>query len=276
MTFTDILKEYFRWTENREPEGFLSWQHLTYATFMVALTVFLAVFLGRKFRNCTPEEKDRVVKVAAVVIVCCELFKIVLISIRAHDPWKFRSMLPLFLCSINLFTIPIAAFCRGKFKEYAQDSVFMYGCLCMLAGSYLAANYFDGSPVLSFDPMMSVTTHCIAGFCSLYLGIAGCIRARLRCFLQSLLLIVGIEGIALLANLWNRGSDGEYESNYMFLSNSAGTPFEIFNTIAGGNQILYTLQVAASYLVYALLFIGVYALILRAKPKAQAVKEPLP
>ena len=48
-----------------------------------------------------------------------------------------------------------------------------------------------------------------------------------------------------------------YESNYMFLSNSAGTPFEICNTIVGGNRILYGLFVAFLYMAWGLAFIGV-------------------
>ena len=265
MSFLDMLKEYFQWTENRSPEGFLSWQHLLYATLMVALTVFLAVWLGKKFRHRNEPDKDRVMKIAAITILACELTKIVLISWRAGDPLKIRGMLPLFLCSINLFTIPLAAFAKGKLREFAQDAVFLYGMLCCLTGAYLAANYFNGSPVLSFDPMMSVTTHCIAGFVALYLPISGLLKVNIKKMFGALLLIFGVEVLAFLANCWNAGTDGRYESNYMFLSNSAGTPFEIVNTLVGGHQVLYTIAVAALYLLYGLAFIGVLALIRKIK-----------
>ena len=267
MSFSDIVKEYFQWTENRSPEGFLSWQHLLYVTLMVLLTVFLAVFFGKRNRGKTEKEKDHVMKITAITIVACELTKIVLISWRSGDPWKIRGMLPLFLCSINLFTIPLAAFAKGKLREFAQDAVFLYGGLCCLAGTYLAANYFDGSPVLSFDPMMSVTTHCIAGFVSLYLPISGLLKVDIKKMFGALILIFGVEVLAFLANCWNAGTDGRYESNYMFLSNSAGTPFEIVNTLVGGHQELYTIAVAALYLLYGLAFIGVLMLIKKIKNK---------
>ena len=255
MTFPDMLKEYFRWTTNRPAEGFLSWQHLLYATLMVGLTVALALFLGRKYRDCSEKERDRVMKIAAIVMVSCELFKIVLISVRNRDPFSIRSMLPLFLCSINLFTIPFAAFGKGRWKELGRSAVAMYGMLCCLSGAYLAGNYFSSSPVLSFDPMMSVTTHCIAGFAGLYLFVSHLVRIEWKKGVQSLSLIFGVEVLAFLANLWNRDSDGQYESNYMFLDNPAGTPFDIIEDLVGGIPVLYTLAVGASYLLYGVLFI---------------------
>ncbi len=258
--------QYFGFEQDpRTPEGFLSPQHLLYVTLMIALAVFLAVFLGRKNRNREEKSKLRVLKTAAVLMVSFELLKIVLISVRNGDIWSIRGMLPLFLCSIHLITLPLASFSRGRLQKISQLFLFIYGGICCIGGTYLAANYFANSPVISFDPMVSVTTHCIAGFGSVYVAVSGLVQWNAKRACLSLSLLVGFMLLAALANAWN--SPTGYESNYMFLSHSAGTPFEICNTIVGGNQLLYSLFVAFLYIAWGLAFIAVCTLILNKKKK---------
>lgn len=258
------IGQYFGFeADTREPEGFLSWQHLLYVTLMVILAVFLAVFLGRKNRNRDDGHKLRVLKVAAVMMVGFELFKIILISVRNHDIWNIRGMLPLFLCSIHLITLPLAAFTKGRLQRLSQLFLFIYGGICCIGGTYLAANYFSDAPVLRFDSMVSVTTHCIAGFASVYVAVSGLVRWNMKRALLSLSLLIGFMVLALGANFWNEPTG--YESNYMFLSNSAGTPFEICNTIVGGNQVLYSLFVAFLYIAWGLAFTGVCSVCMKKK-----------
>ena len=46
------MREFFGWGGyQREPEGFLSWQHLLFVSCLVVLMVVFAVVLGRKNRN---------------------------------------------------------------------------------------------------------------------------------------------------------------------------------------------------------------------------------
>ena len=258
------IAQYFGFeADPRQAEGFLSWQHLLYVTLMIALAVFLAVFFGKRNRNRDEKSKLKVLKVAAIMMVGFEIFKIVLISIRNSDPWNIRGMLPLFLCSIHLITMPLAAFTRGKLQKLSQVFLFIYGGICCIGGTYLAANYFGNSPVLSFDPMVSVTTHCISGFASVYVAVSGLVKWNTKRALLSISLLVGFILLALAANKWNEPTG--YESNYMFLSNSAGTPFEICNTIVGGNQVLYSLFVAFLYIAWGLMFIAVCTLLNRRK-----------
>lgn len=59
--------------------------------------------------------------VAAILIDAVELFKIVMMCIRNEDVWFWRNVLPLFLCSIQLLAIPMAAFTKGRLKEASRD-----------------------------------------------------------------------------------------------------------------------------------------------------------
>lgn len=266
MSLVDILKEYFGWTSLREPEGWFSPAHLIYVSIMIAITVWLAVWLGRKYREKDLKSKTKVLGFAAVTMIACELFKIVLFCVKDQTIATVRDNLPLWLCSIVLFSLPIAAFGKGRAREGASDFTFCFGMLCAIAGTYLAGNYFNGSPVISFSVNMSVTTHCISGFSALYIGAAELWSLKKKNIWISFAILGGFEALALVTNLIN----DPHQDNYMFFRESDGTPFSIVETIVGGNQILYTAFVMALYFVYLTAFIGVVMLCRRAAGKKAA------
>lgn len=76
-------------------------------------------------------------------------------------------MLPLFMCSIQLITIPLAAFTKGRIKEASLDFVFIFGALGAVLGTYFAGNNYASYPVISFDNVNSGITHAISGFAAL-------------------------------------------------------------------------------------------------------------
>ena len=116
----------------RTPEGYMSWQHLLFVTLLILTAVFLAIFLGRKNRHRPLEERNKVLVVAAIAIDAFELFKIVLLCFREHNPMHWLTNLPLFLCSIQLIALPLAAFSKGRIKEAALDFVSIFGVLGMV------------------------------------------------------------------------------------------------------------------------------------------------
>lgn len=264
--FPDSLKAFFGWPgcDSREPEPFLGWQHLLFVTIVLAFVITLAVLLGRRNRNDERRKRKTLLK-AAILMVSCELLKIVLISVRNHDPMNFLSMLPLFLCSLSLFTIPIAAFSKGRLGEIAADFTLCFGPAITIGGTYLASNYFGNSPIISFDLLISVTTHSISCFAMVYLLTTGMAKMEKRNIKFNVCFLFVFEGLALLADILLRNTN--YENNYMFLVRSAGTPFEICNTIVGGNQILYTIFIALLYFAYLGLFILIFSLIKKAGKK---------
>ena len=135
----------------RKAEGFLSWQHLTFVTVIMAVMVGLAVILGRRNRKATDAQKNKVLIAGALLIDGFELFKIVLICFRAQDPMLWLYELPLFLCSIQLIAIPLAAFSKGRLREAALDFVMIFGILGAVLGTYGAGNNYSAYPVLGFD-----------------------------------------------------------------------------------------------------------------------------
>lgn len=260
MSFIDMIKIYFGFiSDPREPVGFLSLGHILFVTAYMAVAAFLAIFFANKYKNAEQKKKLKVIKIAAIIMVSCELLKIIIISVRNKDALNILGMLPLFLCSIHLFSIPIGAFSKGKVQESALAFLYIFGILSSIGGTYLAGNYFGGSPLLRFDLMVSVTTHTIAGFSSLYVILVKLVDINKKTLLESSIILFVFEILAFVANQLLMNTN--YESNYMFLTRSAGTPFEIINTIVGGNQVLYTVCIALFYFVCLFAVFGIISLI---------------
>ena len=242
---------------SRVPEGSYSWQHLTFVTTLVLIMIALAVFLGRKNRNASDKAKNRVLCYAALAIDGLELLKIVLLCFRQEDPMNWLYNLPLFLCSIQLITIPLAALSKGKHREAALDFVMIFGMLGALLGTYGAAQNYGCYPVLSFDNVVSGITHCISGFCALYIGISGMASMKKENILVTYGILLGFGAAAYIVNRL-------IDYNYMFLMRGDGTPYDILYNLVGGHPVWYPVGVIALFLLY---ITGFYLVFFQAKRK---------
>ena len=140
--------------------------------------VALAVFLGKKNKDKSVEVKNKMLIWCACLIDGFEIVKIIVLSIRAQNPLKFLYILPLFLCSIQLIAIPMAAFCKGRVKEACLDFVLTFGILGAVFGTIGATQNYACYPVLSMDNVFSGITHSISGFASLYIAFSGMISLK--------------------------------------------------------------------------------------------------
>ena len=257
------MKEFFGFGGyQRTPEGYLSWQHILFVSFLMAAMVALAVFLGLHLKNKDEKAKNKVLIVSAIAIDAIELFKIVLLCFRGNDPLSWLYNLPLFLCSIQLITIPLAAFSKGRIKEAALDFVMIFGILGAILGTIGAGQNYNAFPVLSFDNVVSGITHSISGFVSLYIMFAGMASMKRKNIGITFAILFGF-GIA--AYITNHLID----YNYMFLVRGDGTPYDILYNLVGGNQIVYPISVMALFVLY----ISVYYLIFYFVQKRQEIKD---
>ena len=246
------MKEFFGFGGyQRQPEGYMSWQHLTFVTALMILMITLAWVLGRRSRRCAEQVKNRVLIWAAVLIDSLELFKIVLLCFRGKDPMHWLYDLPLFLCSIQLITIPMAAFCKGRMRDASRDFVFIFGCLGAVLGTYFAGQNYSAYPVLSFDNVVSGVTHSISGFCCLYIAFSGMVSMRRKSMGICFGILLGFCVTAFITNYI-------VDYNYMFLRTGDGTPYDILYDLVGGSPVWYPIGVVALFLVYISLFYGVY------------------
>ena len=238
----------------REPEGFLSWQHIVFVSTLMVIMAALAVYFGLWGRRQDVARKNRPLIVAAILIDGFEIFKIVMLSVIAKDPMRWLYELPLFLCSIQLITIPLAAFSRGRVKQAALDFVLIFGLLGAVLGTYGAGQNYAAYPVLSFDNVVSGITHAISGFSALYIGISGSASMKKRNIPITFAILFAFCILALVANL-------TLDYNYMFLMRGDGTPYDIFYNLVGGNAVLYPMVVVLLFVIYIVCFYEVYYLI---------------
>lgn len=247
----------------RPAEGFLSWQHLLFVGLLLGTMVLLAVLLGKKYRYCTPARKNKVLIYAAILIDTFELFKILILCLRSESARPILHNLPLFLCSIQLIALPLAAFSSGKLKEAALDFVCIFGILGAVFGTIGAGQNYNAYPVLSLDNVVSGVTHSISGFASLYIMFSKSARLKRENVWMSFSILLFFCAAAYLVNIL-------IDYNYMFLMAGDGTPYDILFNLVGGSPVWYPLSVVALFLIYISLFYYLVYMCRKQKTKVSA------
>lgn len=262
-----MIKEFFGFGGyTREPEGYLSIEHLSFVTALMLIMTALAIIFAKQNKNRDEKSKNRVLIVAAILIDALELFKIVIGCIIQNDALHFLYDLPLFLCSIQLITIPLAAFGKGRVREAALDFVCMFGILGAVLGTYGAGQNYACYPVLSFDNVVSGLTHSISGFASLYIALTGLTKLHRRNIPTTVGILSGFCITAYIANII-------LDYNYMFLMRGDGTPYDIFYNLVNGNRVLYPLTVFGLFILYITVVYTVHHLIITHKKSKTPTEE---
>ena len=250
----------------RTPEGAYSWQHLLFVGSLLAIMTVLAVLLGRRNREATMEKKNKIIIISALLIDAFEIFKIVVLCLRADGGPSFEPIkrtLPLFLCSIQLIALPLAAFTKGKIKEASIDFVCIFGLLGAIFGTVGAAQNYASYPVLSMDNVVSGITHSISGFAALYIMFSKMEGLKKENMLITYGILIFFCIAAYIANVL-------IPYNYMFLMAGDGTPYDILYNLVGGHKVFYPLSVVGLFFLYILLYYRLFYVFTR--KKAAAVK----
>lgn len=241
----------------REPEGFLSWQHLLFVGLLLGLMTFLSIYLGKRNKLKSDKEKNKVLIWSALLIDGFEILKIVMLCVRAGKGETLNTILhelPLFLCSIQLITIPLAAFTSGRIKEAALDFVCIFGILGAVFGTIGAGQNYNAYPVLGLDNVVSGFTHSISGFASLYILFANMASMKKRNIGITFGILIFFCIAAYIANV-------TIPYNYMFLMNHDGTPYSIFYNLVNGHKVLYPVIVVLLFLIYIAVFYWLFYVI---------------
>ena len=249
-----------------QPEGAYSWQHLLFVSVLLIIMVVLAVLLGLKNRNKEENVKNKVLIWAAFLIDGFELFKIAFNLGASRDAQSWKRDLPLFLCSLQLIAIPLAAFSKGRVREASLDFVFIFGILSAITGTVGASQIYNAHPVLSFPTVVSGVTHTISGFASLYIVFSKMESMKIKNLPIVLIILTVFCVLAYLANI-------AFDYNYMFLMKHEGTPYSIFYNLVGGSPVLYPIVVVLLFYIYAIGFTYVYNLIKNKKSKSEIIIE---
>ena len=249
----------------RTPEGFLSWQHLLFVGGLLVLMFVLSIWLGKRNRTISPERQNRPLIYSAFLIDGIELIKIIGFCVRDGSLEPISRCLPLFLCSIALIAIPLAAFSKGVIREASLDFVGIFGILGAVFGTIGAAQNYGAYPVMSLDNVASGLTHTISGFASLYILITGMGKMEKNNIGTTFGILFGFCIAAYIANV-------TIPYNYMFLMAGDGTPYDILYNLVGGSKVFYPLGVVLLFVLYIIAFYWVHYLTCRKAKKAEAAE----
>lgn len=256
------MKEFFGFGGYTRPaEGFLSWQHLSFVGCLLGAMVLLALYFGKKYRDDSPAQKNKVLIGAAILIDAFEIFKILILCLRSESAEPVLYNLPLFLCSIQLIALPLAAFSKGRVKEAALDFVCIFGIVGAVFGTIGAGQNYNAYPVLSLDNVFSGVTHSISGFASLYIMFSKSASLKRENVGIAFGILLSFCVVAYIANIL-------IPYNYMFLMAGDGTPYDILYNLVGGSPVWYPISVVALFLIYISLF---YYLVYACRKKKSAV-----
>ncbi len=242
----------------RSAEGFLSWQHLLFVGILLSAMVILSIWIGKCNKQQPETKKNRVLIVAALLIDILEIFKIAVLCIRSGSTKAILHNLPLFLCSIQLIALPLAAFSKGRMREAAIDFVCIFGILGAVFGTIGAGQNYNAYPVLSLDNVMSGLTHSISGFASLYIMFAGLASMKKRNIGITFGILTGFCVAAYIVNI-------TIDYNYMFLMAGDGTPYDILYSLVNGSKVFYPILVVLLFVVYIALFYRLFYVFSRKK-----------
>ena len=231
-------------------EGAYSWQHIVCVCVYMTAMVGLAVLLGLLNRKKEDKKKNLVLIWAAILIDGFELIKIIITGVQ--DVTGLINVLPLFLCSIQLITLPVAAFTKGRVKDIALDFVVVFGILGAITGTVGAAQNYAAYPALSWPNIVSGITHSISGFASLYIIISGMATLHWKNAPFSLAIMAVFAVIAYVVNVVTG------TTNYMFLMSHDGTPYSIVWEMTAGNPVAYPIIVVLLFVAYLAVFVFVY------------------
>lgn len=240
----------------RTPEGAWSAPHMIFVISILVLTIALAVFLGLRNRDKDTKTKCRVLLICAIIIDGVELIKIITNCIYDH-PTRWLQDLPLYLCSIQFITIPIAALSKGRLKEAALDFVLLFGLLGGVLGTVGATQNYNEYPVWSMRNVTSGITHSGAAFASIYIAVSGLSSMKKKNIWITLAILFAFCLAAFAVNEcpWILNKEGlPLDSNYMFLKRHDGTPYVIVHDIVGGSPVLYPIMVVMLFVIYIFLF----------------------
>lgn len=243
----------------RTPEGFFSPAHLILVASLTVLMIALAVFFGRRHRGADEKRVRRFLLVCAIVIDSLELIKAVTYCATDENP-AFRALyfLPLFLCTMQMIVIPVAAFAKGRVQEACLDFIFLFGLLGAMLGMWAGANVYGSFPILSLDCIVSAVTHAGIGLVSLYIPIAGLSRLKLKNAPITVTILLIFCALAYGVNCLIAALGDGTPYNYMFLMGGDGTPYDLVYNFVGGSPVFYPLSVISLFLLFMAAFYAVF------------------
>ena len=244
-----------------------STSHLAFIILVYVLGVALSIIL----RNVNRKNIDIFLKIFAVIAVVFEITKILWESyydITTGRGFNYYGILPIYTCSLFIYTMVFAAFGKGKVKEIALSFLTTISLLFGAIG-VVYCNGLNWYPFWTFGAFYSLFFHSSMFIVGVYLWISGYKKPTWDTVWQSFIPIVLLALVAIPVN-YSIGSD------YMLLYSGGGVPLyeDLASSLAAsGWRPLYTVIMLLTHLPLSAMIVGIAKLIYfvfeSKKPKEQ-------
>ena len=229
--------------------------------------ILLCIFL----RKINHKKIDLFLKTLAIAIPLLEIIKIVVESyfdIKLNGSFNYSGLLPLYTCSLFIYTLPIAAFGKGKAKECCLSFITTLGIFAGLT-NFVMASILLTYPFFNFHTFVSLNFHFWMTFTGVFLICSKYYVPKWSDIIKGFIPVVLLSLIVIPI-------DYIFEFDYMFYRTAWGTPAFISNIakfFGGiGLRFIYTLIVFFAYDVIIAIIVSIVRLICYLKLKLQKQK----
>lgn len=256
-------------------KGFIDGYHgedyfsLTHIIFMILATL-LIIFLCILCRNLKKEKLEKYLKILSIIVPIMEIIKIVWESywdIKFGYGFNVTGLLPLYTCSMFIYLLPLAAWCKGKVKDYAICWLGTIGLFGGFTNFYITV-ILHTYPFFTFATFISLYFHFAMVLTGLLIVTSGYKKFEWRDAVRAFIPLAIFSCLVIPL-------DYILKADYMLYYSGWGAPLlpTLAKVLADNNmRFIYTIFVFVLYLGIAYLFVAIYKGIGKLKSLKKATK----
>ena len=218
------MEQFYEWfflEKGRTGDPLFSWPHLLSVTVTLGIFMFLAIWLGKKFKGNDKNQRIAL-GIAGILIVLIQVAKMFWVCQGSTDIWKtLVGNAPLYLCDMAIFILPLTAITFGRFRDWCLDFISIWGILMGFFGTYFAGNIYPAHAAISFGALNSLFNHALSLFGGVFIFVSGLNKMEKRNIPFTVGILVVFMTTALVIDYVDT-------HNFMFFFHGDGTPFTFF------------------------------------------------
>ena len=231
---------------------FFSEEHIVYIILAFTLTFFLC-WLFRKTRHSTV---DRLLKVMSIVMPVLEITKVTWESwwdVTTGRGFNWGGLLPIYTCSLFIYSLLFAAWSRGKAREYCLSFITTVSLLYGAVG-IVHCNGLNWYPFWTFGAFYSLFFHTAMFATGLFLLATGYKKLDWGDPLRQMVPVLALSVVTIPV-------DYILQTDYMMVWNGGGVPY--YEGLAAwlaskGLRPLYTALMLITHIPLAMIVVGGY------------------
>ncbi len=260
FTYKDFLEGY----NGQEYMGIGQFAFLAVATLAIVL---ICVFL----RNVSHKKIDILLKILAIAIPVLEIIKIATESyfdIKGGHGFNFSGLLPLYTCSLFIYTLPFAGFAKGKAREYCLSFLTTIGIFAGLT-NFIMAPILNTYPFFNFHSFVSLNFHFWMVFIGVFLISTKYYVPKWKDIFKGMVPLAILSVIAIPVD-YSLSAYYGWSVDYMLYYSGNGAPLlpNVANALAQvGLRPIFTIIIFITYIAITAIIVSVVRLVCFLKNK---------